>query len=253
MLNCNCLGKSISAKVEAKTFFKIWKSSIFILPQWNIIFSPRHILNIRHLHVSKKKNHPGHSISPTEDWQHTMSTFSHWLLLLPLSLPFALVSLGSDKVSSFYASQFPWQILWHLSLWGKQHRSVFLDPFLWQETLINHSAYSSPCPWCCLGNFTGILFLLYWAYGFTEWSWAHSVFLFSTMIWETILKQYWSLWLLVPCWREAICQVMKGCPKPDYLQTLVILKDKWSKVSDSVPFYLPRDWQWGTISWSRTG
>lgn len=39
--------------------------------------------------------------------KHTVGTFSNLLLLLPLSLPFTLVSLGSDKVMSFYASQFP--------------------------------------------------------------------------------------------------------------------------------------------------
>lgn len=162
MLICNCLCKSTSIKVEAKTFFKIWKSSIFILPQWNIFFFPQAHFKYTTFACFKKKPSftLGHSISSTENWKHTMRTFSHWLLLLPLSLPFTLVSLGSDKVSSFYASQFPWQILWHLFLWGKQHRSVFLDSFLWQETLINHSVYSSPCPRCCLGNFTGILFLL---------------------------------------------------------------------------------------------
>lgn len=34
--------------------------------------------------------------------------FSSLAASLPLSLSLALVSLGSDKVSSFYASQSPW-------------------------------------------------------------------------------------------------------------------------------------------------
>lgn len=92
--------------------------------------------------------------------KHTGSTFSHLFFCFPHLCPSPLISLGSDKVSSFYAPQFPGNILWHLSLRGKRHGSIFLDLFLWQESLINHCVYFSLYPWRCLGNFTGILFLL---------------------------------------------------------------------------------------------
>ena len=39
------------------------------------------------------------------------SMLSCLLFLLPLSLPFTLVSLGCDKASGFYVSQFPGYIL----------------------------------------------------------------------------------------------------------------------------------------------
>lgn len=119
------------------------------------------------------------------------------------------------------------------------HDSVFLDSFLRQEPLINHSVYSSPYLDVAMATLqVGTLFCFPGHLALLRSRAKHILSLLSCNPGNS-MKQYSVFLAPRPLLGESHLSCHEGLSKARYPQTSVTLKDMWSKISDYLPpFYL---------------
>lgn len=118
------------------------------------------------------------------------------------------------------------------------HDSVFLDSFLRQEPLINHSVYSSPYLDVAMATLqVGTLFCFPGHLALLRSRAKHILSLLSCNPGNS-MKQYSVFLAPRPLLGESHLSCHEGLSKARYPQTSVTLKDMWSKISDYLPPFI---------------
>lgn len=118
------------------------------------------------------------------------------------------------------------------------HDSVFLDSFLRQEPLINHSVYSSPYLDVAMATLqVGTLVCFPGHLALLRSRAKHILSLLSCNPGNS-MKQYSVFLAPRPLLGESHLSCHEGLSKARYPQTSVTLKDMWSKISDYLPPFI---------------